>query len=41
MISNELAKTINWVGKGGKIAFSTLKLNNVLKGIYVYIFLKK
>ncbi|XP_062576465.1 uncharacterized protein LOC134238352 isoform X2 [Saccostrea cucullata] len=31
MISNELAKTINWVGKGGKIAFSTLKLNNVLK----------
>lgn len=31
MIKNPLATKINWVGKGGKIAFSSLKLKEVLK----------
>lgn len=31
MIKNQLATKINWVGKGGKIAFSSLKLKEVLK----------
>lgn len=30
MIKNELAKQINWKGKGDKIAFSTLKLKDLL-----------
>lgn len=30
MIKNDLAKQINWKGKGDKIAFSTLKLKDLL-----------
>lgn len=30
MFSTDLAKAINWIGKGGKTAFSTLKIKDVL-----------
>lgn len=31
MISNQVAQQINWLGKGGKIAFSKLNINTVLQ----------
>ncbi|XP_062597855.1 uncharacterized protein LOC134259266 isoform X2 [Saccostrea cucullata] len=30
LFSTDLAKTINWIGKGGKTAFSTLKVKDIL-----------
>lgn len=30
MFSNKLAREVNWVGKGGKLAFSKLKLKDIL-----------
>ncbi|XP_062620709.1 uncharacterized protein LOC134282321 [Saccostrea cucullata] len=34
MIENDLAKQINWLGKGGKLAFSSLKVKEILiKGV--------
>nr|XP_022311174.1 uncharacterized protein LOC111116470 [Crassostrea virginica] len=33
IISNKLAQEINWIGKGGKVAFSMLLLNTILKAV--------
>lgn len=30
MFSNKLAREVNWIGKGGKLAFSKLKLKDIL-----------
>lgn len=37
MFSTDLAKAINWIGKGGKTAFSTLKIKDVLTGKLIHV----
>lgn len=37
MFSTDLARAINWIGKGGKTAFSTLKIKDVLTGMLVHV----